>query len=330
MLHDVRRSGIYQEVRFSAARFLQNFSKNKLKQLTKNSPSYHVGNLSGQEFDLGVVRIFFLLAIAAAAWTAWTISNRVNDERKQTEYIAFLASDAHVIVGKRTIRIPYIALPGYTASKQSFSLDRSGGRERSKARLEAFREAADRRETAPELDKLEIRVRAFGWNDFNPSFSNICSQLTTHWAKSVCDNPWAPLTQALPRNRFYLSDAEALAAFDNHWTVGKERVGDQLRAMEIHRKTASIECDGTATNSGTRFCTAAMRIDSRLIAVWTVWSSLEETPLQMAERESLAIQSFIEYAISPNENFETLLSRVCELRAPGSVDHPNRPKSGCN
>jgi hypothetical protein len=208
-------------------------------------------------------------------------------------------------------------------------LDRSGDRERSKARLEAFREAADRRETAPELEKLAIRVRAFGWNDFDPSFRNICSQLTTQWANSVCDNPWAPLTQALPHNRFYLSDAEALATFDSHWTVGGERIGDQLRAMEIRRNTASIECDDTTSKSGTRFCTAAMRIDSRLIAVWTVWSGREETPLQMAARESLAIQSFIEYAISLDENFEALLSRVCELRAPGSVDHPNRPNSGC-
>lgn len=255
--------------------------------------------------------------------------DRVEDKRKKAEYIAFLAADAHVIVGERVVQIPYVALPGYTASNPSFSLNRSRDRERAKIRLEAFREAADSRETAPELDKLEIRVRAFGWNDFDPSFRDICNQLIDRWANSVCDNPWSPLIQALPRNRFYLGDAEALAAFDNHWTVGKERVADQLRAMEIRRGIASVECDSIASSSGTKFCTAAIRLDNRLIAVWSVWSSREESPLQMAKREGLAIQSFVEHAISANENFNALLPEVCKLRAPGSTDHPNRPNSRC-
>lgn len=254
----------------------------------------------------------------------WTVTDRINDEHRKTEYIAVLASDAHVVVGQRAFQIPYIALPGYTASKPSFSFDRSGDRGRTKARFETFRETADRRETAPELDKLEIRVRAFGWNDFDPSFRDICSQLKARWAGSVCGNPWDPITQALPRDRFYLVDAEALAAFDSHWTVG-----DQLRAMKIRRNVASIECDGIASSSRTKFCTAAMRLDSRLIAAWSVWTSREEAPLQRAEREGFAIQSFVEHAISANESFDALLSDLCNLRAPGTVDHPNRPNSGC-
>lgn len=233
------------------------------------------------------------------------------------------------MIGDLPIRVPYVALPGYTAMRPSFDLDRVGDRKRARERLELFRNSADRQETAPVLDKLEIRVRAFGWNDFEASFRKICSLLKAHWSRSVCDDPWAPLAQALPRNRFYLADDRALAAFDNHWTAGWERIGDRLRAMKILRDTASIECDRDTSSSGTRSCTAAIRLSGRLIAVWTVWKSRHETPLQMAERESIAIQAYVKHAVSVEENFDALVAAVCSLRAPGSADGPNGPNSEC-
>lgn len=265
------------------------------------------------------------ILVLAAIVVGWMQIGQAVEKRRKSAHISFLATTAHVVVGYVPIQTPYIALPGYTAMRPGFSLDRGGDRQRAKARLEAFRVAANLPETAPSLDKLEVRVRPYGWNDFDTSFSAICGQLDAEWAKSVCDDPRAPVTQALPHNRFYLADDRALSAFDTHWTVGRERIGDHLRSMNIRSDAASVECDQEASGSGTLFCTAAIQVHGNLIAVWTVWNSKQETPLQMAVREGKAIQAFVDYGIGVDEKFDALIETVCGLRAPDTAgDLPNR------
>lgn len=233
--------------------------------------------------------------------------------------IELLASDAYVNIGDVLIILPYIALPDFVSMGQFFSLDRRRAREEWVAQRDEFRAAASYPETAPTLGQLEVIVDNFGGNGLD----EICQHLSRNWARSVCDNPWAPILQALPPNRFRLADDRRIDSFDHHWTVGRERVSDHLQAMDLQSNEASIVC-GERSSSTTRFCTAAMRLEDHLIAVWTVWDSEKEPSVEQAKREGKAINAFVRHALGPTENFRELSEVMCHLGRPG---HSTRPDS---
>lgn len=233
--------------------------------------------------------------------------------------IAFLASDAYIKVAEQTLVVPYVALSGLVSQKQTFSLDRGKDRQATKDRLEKFSEEASNRETAPQVDKLEITMRTYGWNDFDTSFIRICSLLRREWARSVCDDPWAPIKEALPHdnNLFYLFDLRNPGSFDNHWTVGLERVSDQLRKMDLEAGKVSVVCD-PKPSTATTFCTAAVKVKENLAAKWTVWDGTQETFARQADREGAAIKTFVLNALGSEENYPALLSVACELKRPST------------
>ncbi len=235
--------------------------------------------------------------------------------------IEVLASDAHVVVGEVPLVLPLIALPDY-ASAPAFSRDRD--RVRALRASEAFRLRARDPSTAPQIDALQVALSAFGWRDGDPAFHRICPRLTRVWSRSICDDPFSPLVQAAPENRFYLADLTKPEAFDGHLTVGRERVGDQLRAMRLRADEVSTVCDSKPTTD-TRFCTAAVRINGRLGAVWAVWDSPRagEDHRRQSEREGRAIIAFATYALRSSERFETLLPAACAARRPGSPANPD-------
>jgi hypothetical protein len=241
------------------------------------------------------------------------------------EQIDLLASDAHVIIGDTSIVLPLVALPEYAGHGQSFSLNQRRDFEAAGERLRSFSASASNPATAPTLDKIEVNIRAYGWNDFDTSFRRICPRLKRRWSKAVCNDPWAPLRQSMPENRFYLVDARKFDAFDNHLTVGGDRVGDQLRTMRLGIGEVSTVCDKVVPHE-TRFCTAAVRISRNFGAVWTVWDGSDgrETHQEQAKRESRAIKAFVSYAIGPSEDDARLLSTSCASRRPGSSPGPNR------
>ncbi|ANM03247.1 hypothetical protein AMC78_CH01110 [Rhizobium phaseoli] len=228
--------------------------------------------------------------------------------------IAFLASDAHVIVGGVPLIMPFVALTGF-AEKPSFSVSEEKDHQAAKERRERFGKAAGSRAPAPSFDNLEIRVRAYGWNDFDTSFKRICTHLTRQWSQSVCNDPASPLLRVMPRDSFYLVDDRRLDAFQNHWTVGGERVSDQLEQMRLRYREPSVVCDAEPSSTGTRFCTAAVAISGHLAAVWTVWSGPAENSLQ-AERQGAAIAEFVLNALGPSENFPALSAAAFELTKP--------------
>ncbi|AJA11129.1 hypothetical protein SKP52_21330 [Sphingopyxis fribergensis] len=174
------------------------------------------------------------------------------------------------------------------------------------------------------LDRIEfgIGIGTYGWSDFESEIRKICPLLARHWVASVCDDPGAPIEQAMPINSFYLMDRDALALFDNHATVGGENMGDQLRTMRFEVGRTEIQCDREEP-AETRLCSAAKPISRQLIAVWTVWDGERETAPMMAEREGKAIAAFVRYAIAPEEDFDRLLPAMCELQRPDAKEGPN-------
>ena len=232
-------------------------------------------------FHLAQTSTFVASLVALALVGCQPRSHHYSDDE-----ITFLASDAHVIVGEVPFTIPFVALTGYVTQGPSFSLDKEGDRKRAKDRLEEFHKSASSLDTAPPLDKLEIRLRTFGWADNDMSLGRICTRLNREWPKSICNDPWAPIQQAMPHddNQFYLVDDRKFVAFAFHFTVGGERKSDQLQAMTLRVGQPSVVCD-KISRSNTTFCTAAVLVQRHLAVVWTVWSSNAETPQRRAERE---------------------------------------------
>ncbi len=257
-----------------------------------------------------------LLLIAATS-----VSCSPSPKRYSDEHIKFLASDAHVIVADTPLVLPYIALGGFSGDA-SFSLDKKRDRDAAKNRLNVFRAAADNPQTAPTLGKLEINITTYGWDDFGGDLIRICSHLKREWSKSVCDNPWAPLKQALP-GRIYLADIRRLDAFDNHLLAGGGRMSDLLKSMHIESEETTIGCDHNAD-----MCYAATNISANLFAIWYVGSSKLDRSSDV-DRESKSIKAFVHYALGPKENFNALFIAACQLRRPDSPRGPDAYHVSC-
>lgn len=256
----------------------------------------------------------FVFVICLVCVSLYFLLSSHSQEAQSNADIAFLASDAHVVVGDVALVLPFVALTGYVADGPAFSLDGQQDRQMAKERLESFRKAAISPDNAPTVDRLEVDVDGYG---FDPPFLGICAQLSRQWSKSVCDDPWAPLGQALPKHPFFLADDRKFETFHHHWTVGGERISEHLLSMNLTADHASVVCD-RATSSNVKYCTAGILIKHHLAAVWTVWDSAEETSQRQAEREGKAVAAFVHHALGASENFPMLLSAACELRNPMS------------
>jgi hypothetical protein len=234
-------------------------------------------------------------------------------------------------LGDAPLVLPFVALKDYVSQGPSFSLNGRKDRQEAKARLEAFRQLAAAPETAPVLPSLEVTVYTYGWNDFGQDTRRICPRLRQKWSKSVCDDPWAALQQALPKNRFDLIDLRSLRESDQTYARSCLHPDEQNRALNLQLGKASLLCEAKVYGSGrTRFYTAAVKIDGNLGAIWIVWEDdqSEETANEMADREGKAIAAFVVKGLGSIEDFPALHETVCALRRPHSRDAPSGPDCG--
>lgn len=171
-------------------------------------------------------------------------------------------------------------------------------------------------------DQLELIVRPYGWSDFEPELRKICPLLARRWVASVCDDPWAPIEQAMPDGGVFLVDRDATGFFDRHHTAAGRTWGERLRAMRMEVGKASTECDRDE-ESGRNSCTAALLLSPRLAAVWSAGDGERERAQARADREGKAIAAFVRYAIAPEEDFGKLLPTMCELRRPEAKEGPD-------
>lgn len=232
--------------------------------------------------------------------------------------ISALAENAHIVVGNVPLVLPFVAMPDHVSMGAFFSLNRPAAQKAWKEERDAFRASALSPTSAPILDRITVQVETYGWNDSDPRpWIKLCAQLTAKWAQSVCDNPWSPVQQALPRNRFYLADTRRLEVFSDTLMVGGETYADKLRSISLKSGEVFVNCD--RKEEGERqFCIAAVAISKDLIGVWSVWQSETEAADQQAQREGRAIAAFANYALGDIENFDALLAVVCSARRPGS------------
>jgi hypothetical protein len=234
-----------------------------------------------------------------------------------------LASDVHVEIAGQAITLPWIALADYAYTTPSFSLNRSDDRQQESEQRESFRAATSNAITAPSLDSLNLTVRTYGWNDSDMRQRAMCPLLTKQWSRSVCDNPWAAIQQALPVNRFTLVDLSTLKPAERQ--ANCTEASEKLISSIKRSSTASLLCEYDINGSrDLRYYTAIVQISDNLGAVWPVAESAQskETASEKAIREGRAIIALVRYGLGKKENFSKLHEIACQLRRPESADGP--------
>lgn len=251
-----------------------------------------------------------------------TLASCGQDGRSKID-VKLLSTDVHVSVAQHPLVLPFIALEDYAYRKQSFSLDRKNDSKRALDALDIFlRDSADPNKPL-ELDGLTVVVRTYGWNDADMRQRQVCPLLTREWARSVCDNPWAAIQQALPANRFRLVDLRRLQLGDPQSPGRCRENGEARRPFPQSPGTTVMVCEAMVWGGADgEYYLAAVRIDGDLGALWTVWRHGQngETAEAMAEREGKAIISFVKHGVGKGEGFPKLLAEACRLRRPGASD----------
>lgn len=210
--------------------------------------------------------------------------------------VPFLASDAHFTVGEQHIIVPVVAIrqPDHT-----FNL--ATGRSRS-IKEELQRAASD--PTNPmKMNKIDLSIRQYQYTGEHSASLGICPLLKRKWAEALCRGQHQGLLSRLPE-KFDLLDRNSLDVLKSEFTVGRERVYDQVKDMAVRPGVTEIGCDRQS-----QFCTAMVEVLPGLLAVWNVWSS-EKTggaAEQMANTQGTAILQFVRRAIGPAED-PTLVS----------------------
>jgi hypothetical protein len=120
-----------------------------------------------------------------------------------------LATDVHLKIGATKLKLPFIALDDFAYRKMSFPPDQASDRRRDREAATDLVQAAADPSKPLNVSNISIVVTSYGWNDADMRQRAMCPLLTQAWARSVCDDPWAPLRQALPLNRFRLIDLES-------------------------------------------------------------------------------------------------------------------------
>jgi hypothetical protein len=232
-----------------------------------------------------------------------------------------LATDVHMEIGGARLNLPLIALENFAYVPTSFSFDRQDDQDRRRQAIDALIEASGDVTKPLDLSEVTVVVRTYGWNDADMRQRAMCPLLTRSWSRSVCDDPWAPLQQALPRSSFKLVDLEsdAIERFINC------EEGTVPREMPKIAGKPIVICRAAVLGGGDDFRQVVMRIAGSLGAVWIVWGHGQngESAESMAAREGEAILAFVNYGIGPDEDFRRLQLEACRLRRPGSADGPN-------
>lgn len=258
------------------------------------------------------------LQAAFSLFVAWAFLVSCGDDERAAARNRQLATDIQVAIADHTLVLPFAALERYAYRSQSFSFDREGGAQRE-------RDAADRllRDAAVAVNELAIVVRAYGWNDSDMRQREMCALLTRAWARSVCDNPWAAIRQALPYNRFTLVNLSELQIGDPSGPI--ICVGDERSRVPRLLGEAVMVCEALVYGGEKdEFHHAIIRIDGELGAHWIVWNhgQFGEAAEAMMQREGQAIFAFVQHALGEHEDFQALHRIMCNLRRPGSRDAP--------
>lgn len=229
-----------------------------------------------------------------------------------------LATDVYVNVAQHSLVLPFIALEDHAPGEASFSLDRAADWKRAAARRTTLlRETRDRRNPLS-LDAISVAMYPYGATDFDRSAAQLCPRLSRYWARAVCNDSQYSIRHVLPRSRFKLVDLGRFRLDDPNTPINC--LPDRTRATVPSASGLTVLLCPALVYGGDEdeFHVAAMRIDSDLGAMWTVWRNDPggESAEEMAVREGKAITLFVEAALGDREDYTRLLEGMQTLRRP--------------
>jgi hypothetical protein len=205
--------------------------------------------------------------------------------------VPFLASDAHYTIGGQHIIVPVVAMrqPDHT-----FNLA-SG---RSRGIKEELQTKASNPAEPMKMEKINLLIRQYQYTGEHAASVGICPLLKRKWSETLCSGQHQGLLRRLPE-KFDLLDRAKLDFLKSEFTVGRERVYDQVKDMALRPEVTEISCDRQS-----QFCTAIVEALPGLLAVWTVWNNDKtgSTAEQMADTQGTAIVQFVRRAIGPTED----------------------------
>ena len=222
-------------------------------------------------------------AVAAGALSMLGVAIAGCSESPPAPDVPFLASDAHFMLGGQHIVVPAVAMrgPGHT-----FDLVRPKPEKSLKERLKS--EARDPSNPL-KMAKVDLLIREYQYTGENSTSVGICPLLNRKWAETLCRGQHRGLLKRLPL-QFDLLGRDNLDILANYWSVGRERIYDQVKHMALHPNVVEIGCDRES-----QFCTAVLEVLPGLVAVWQVWGGDKTavTAEQMAETQGSAIVQFV-------------------------------------
>lgn len=206
-------------------------------------------------------------------------------------YAQRFAIDRYFIIGGHRITVPAVALRG---SSQVFDL----GSLRAEKTMDGASETPSDPDHPVQTNKLDLIVREYQNTGELTASIAICPRLQRTWAQTVCRGEQHGLLGRLPE-QFDLLDRGQLALLKGYWTVGRERMFDQVNNKALQLGVTEVGCDQRSS-----FCEAAVEVLPDLLAVWTVWSD-ESSGIraeQMALKQGAAIVQFVRRGLGPFED----------------------------
>jgi len=233
---------------------------------------------------------------------------KMRKEENWDNLIKELSSDAYLKIGDIEVTVPLVALlePKYAYTPHSFPSWAASDKKTQMDERTKFKALSSKLETAPKVDRIEILIEQYKYYGENLSSVKICPLLQRDWAKYFCRGEFQEIAKKLPE-KFYIVDEKHTDLFSNHFTVGFEKMSDQIQKLNLESAVADISCDADG-----KFCTAGIRISNATLAIWTVWASekFKKSAKQMAEMQGKAIIAFVKYGISSQPDFVQMRKEI--------------------
>jgi len=231
------------------------------------------------------------LALVLALGTPLQACERPGHRRVDVER---LATDLHFVLGERRVVLPAVAvLQVHRGPSNSDSNFRPHQEDKDLVRL--HRTAKDQLRPL-RVTGLEIWIAQYGYYGEVGVSQGICPRLRRAWSRRLCTGEGPDLTpkRVLPET-FHLVERSQLGTVARATTAGRESQLEQIARMKLAGLPEAV-CDRNS-----RFCTAAVALPGRVVAVWTVEPKANETAQQVAQRQGSAIAAFVQYSIGERE-----------------------------
>jgi hypothetical protein len=280
----------------------------------------------GPDVLIGVLAVLALLGLPALVVLSGTALGLMFEGQPRSypptpAEAALLGSDVHLMIGGVALTLPLIALDRDSRRDAFFSDNGPDWIAAEAVQRAGFAAEAGLAAAPLRRDRASVRIEAFGLEDSDGiAWRRVCDHLVRRWSRSVCDNAFAPLLQALPRGSFDLADSRRLDAFRNTFlSIGDlGEAAPILQAMDLRLGEPSLACGTPYKPDAPRPCLVALQVKGDLVAVWFVRDGPDDSALTQARREGRAITAFVAHGLGPVEDFSNLTAAACATLRPGA------------